>query len=383
MSILKKMNFLISAFPLILGSVLGLSGTDKLWAQSTSEPIKVGVILSLTGAAAGLGVPERNGILLAEKTINAKGGVGGRQIKFIVEDDTSNPDTALFKANDLVFSQKVVAMIATSQTAATVAVGGVTDPLKLPQIALSGLGPAIERERKCTFHILPPQLLNAQAMLEYARSINARKIGVLHDAGYGSVVMAVLNTIAADYGIEFTTVEKFEIGATDTLTQAAKVRASNPDAVMVISTNGAPFRAVKQIQMNKPVIAAIGTASYQYVTAMGTAADNIVHPEFLVGEDPLDSQKEFVSLYKAQYGALPKNFEAAGWDAANLIAQSLAKVGPGAPAAKLCESMRGPFTGVMAAYDFSAADLTGIKVQSFIYSKLVEGKFTRIPFRVR
>ena len=107
MSILKKMNFLISAFPLILGSVLGLSGTDKLWAQSTSEPIKVGVILSLTGAAAGLGVPERNGILLAEKTINAKGGVGGRQIKFIVEDDTSNPDTALFKANDLVFSQKV------------------------------------------------------------------------------------------------------------------------------------------------------------------------------------------------------------------------------------------------------------------------------------
>ena len=367
MSSLKKINSLVSAFPLMIVSVLGFSGSDKLWAQATNEPIKVGVILSLTGAAAGLGVPERNGILLAEKTINAKGGVGGRPIKFIVEDDTSNPDTALFKANDLVFSQKVVAMIATSQTAATVAVGGVTDPLKLPQIALSGLGPAIERERKCTFHVLPPQLLNAQAMLEYARSINAKNIGVLHDAGYGSVVMSVLSTIAA----------------TDTLTQAAKVRASNPDAVMVISTNGAPFRAVKQIQMNKPVIAAIGTASYQYVTAMGTAADNIVHPEFLVGEDPLDSQKEFVSLYKAQYGALPKNFEAAGWDAANLIAQSLAKVGLGAPAGKLCEAMRVPFTGVMASYDFSAADLTGVKVQSFIFSKLVDGKFTRLPFRVK
>ena len=116
---------------------------------------------------------------------------------------------------------------------------------------------------------------------------------------------------------------------------------------------------------------------------MGTAADNIVHPEFLVGEDPLDSQKEFVSLYKAQYGALPKNFEAAGWDAANLIAQSLAKVGLGAPAGKLCEAMRVPFTGVMASYDFSAADLTGVKVQSFIFSKLVDGKFTRLPFRVK
>lgn len=363
---------------------MALVGPAAGQAQQTSgEPIKIGVILSLTGAAAGIGIPERDGVMLAEKVINAKGGVGGRPLKFIIEDDASNPDTGLIKANDLVHSQKVVAMIATTQTAGTVAIGGVTDPLKLPQVALSGLGPAIERERKCVVHILPPQLLNAQAMLEYARSIGAKNVGVLHDAGYGSVVMAVLTGIAADYGVKFSIVEKFEIGAIDTMTQAAKVRASNPDAVMVIATNAAPFRAVKQIQMNKPVIAAIGTASYQYVSAMGTAADNIVHPEFLIGEDPLEHQKEFVALFRATHNTLPKNFEAAGWDAAHLLAQTIAKAGPTAPPAKLCEAMRGPYTGVMASYDFSAPDLTGIKLQSFIFSKLVDGKFTRLPFRVK
>lgn len=72
----------------------------------TGEPIKIGAVVSITGAGAGLGNPERNGMLLAEKEINAKGGINGRPIKLIIEDDTSNPDTALSKANDLLFSQK-------------------------------------------------------------------------------------------------------------------------------------------------------------------------------------------------------------------------------------------------------------------------------------
>ena len=115
-------------------------------------------------AGAGLGGPERNGLLLAEKDINAKGGINGRPIKIIVEDDASNPDTALSKANDLVFNQKVVALLGPSLTASTVAVGGVTHANKVPQIAFTGIGPAVERERKCLAHVLPPQKLNAQEL---------------------------------------------------------------------------------------------------------------------------------------------------------------------------------------------------------------------------
>jgi branched-chain amino acid transport system substrate-binding protein len=60
--------------------------------QPGSEPVKIGVILALTGAGAGLGIPERNGAVLAEKVINSKGGVNGRSIQLIIEDDGSNPD---------------------------------------------------------------------------------------------------------------------------------------------------------------------------------------------------------------------------------------------------------------------------------------------------
>ena len=352
-------------------------------AQTSGEPIKIGAIVSITGAGAGLGVPERNGLLLAEKAINAKGGVNGRPIKIVVEDDASNPDTALSKANDLLFSQKVVALLGPSLTASTVAVGGLTHSNHIPQIAFTGMGPAVEKERKCLAHVLPPQKLNAEALLEYARNIKATKIGVLHDAGYGSVVLAELKPLADKYGVKLVAVEKFEIGATDTTTQAAKVKATQPDAIFIIATSATPFRNIKQIQATQPIVAAIGSSSYEYVNAMGPAADNIVIPEFLVGEDPLPHQKAFVELYKQAYNSTPKNYEAAGWDAAHIIAQALTKAGADATGQKLCDAMRAPYSGVLANYDFSADDMSGIPLSSYVFSKLVGGKYTRLPFQLK
>ena len=74
--------------------------------------------------------------------------------------------------------------------------------------------------------------------------------------------------------------------------------------------------------------------------------------------------------------------EAAAWDAAHIIAAALKKAGPDATGQKLCDAMTAPYSGVLANYDYSADDMTGIPVSSFIYSKLVGGKYTRTPFRV-
>lgn len=373
-----------------LSSIARLAGAAALvsmsafavQAQTSGEPIKIGAIVSATGAGAGLGIPERNGMLLAEKTINAKGGIDGRPIKLVIEDDASNPDTALSKANDLLFGQKVVGLIGPSLTASTVAVGGVTHANKIPQIAFTGIGPAVEKERKCLAHVLPPQKLNAQALLEYAKSIKATKVGVLHDAGYGNVVMAEIRPLADSYGVKLVAVEKFEVGATDTTTQAAKVKAAQPDAVFIIATSATPFRNVKQLQMAQPVVAAIGSSSYEYVNAMGPGADNVVIPEFVVGEDPLPHQKAFVDLYKQTYNSTPKNFEAAGWDAVHVMAQAIGKAGPNATPQAICDAMRAPYSGVLANYNFSADDMTGIPLSSYVFSKLVNGKYTRTPFRI-
>ena len=110
------------------------AGHCALAQPATGEPIKIGAVLSITGPAAGLGIPTRNGMLLAEKAVNAAGGVRGRPIKILLEDDSSNPDNARTKTTALVFNEKVVGMLGPGQVAQIIASGAVTDPLKIPQI---------------------------------------------------------------------------------------------------------------------------------------------------------------------------------------------------------------------------------------------------------
>lgn len=348
------------------------------------EPINIGAVISLTGPGAGLGQPQRQGIQLAEKVINANGGVKGRPIRVIIEDDGSKPDIAKSKAEKLVFDDKIVALIGPSLTASTGSVAALTNAEGMAELCFTGLGPKIELTYKSLYHLLPPQDLNARAMLEYAtKELKVKRIGILHDTGYGQVVTNQLNAQREKYDVEFSAVEKFEVGASDVTAQAAKVRAANPEVVFVIATSAVPFRNVRQLKIELPIVSAIGSATYDYVRGFGEYADNIVFPEFVVGEDPKDTQKEFVAAFQKEYNALPKNFEAAAWDSVHIIAKAVDKVGLTATPKEIAAAIRAPYAGAMAAYDFTKDDLTGIEISSYVYSKLSKGKFERLPFTTK
>ena len=357
------------------------SQATPLGAQAKGDPIKIGAVLSLTGPGAGIGQPERNGILLAEQAINEAGGVNGTPIKVLIEDDGSKADIAKTKAEGLVFDEKVIAMIGPTLTASTGAVAAITNGEGMAQLTFSGLGPKIESTYKTLFHMLPPQEMNARAMLEYTtKSLKAKRIGVLHDTGYGQAVLNSLNALRDQYGVEFVAVEKFEVGATDVTAQAAKVRAADPEVVFVIATSPVPFRNARQVKIDKPIVSAVGSASYDYVRGIGEYADDIAFAEFLVGEDPKPEQAAFVAEFHKAYNSLPKDFEAAGWDAVHVVAAALAKAGPGATPKDLPAAIRGPYQGALAKYDFSKDDMTGIDLSSYVFSKVTKGQFERLPF---
>jgi branched-chain amino acid transport system substrate-binding protein len=357
-----------------------LAGPPSVSAQQ-GEPIKIGAVVSLTGPGAGLGQPERNGMLLAEKVINEKGGIKGRPIKVLIEDDGSKPDNAKSKAERLIFDDKVLVLLGPSLTASTGAVSAITNAEGMAELACTGLGPKIELTYKTLYHLLPPQLLNARAMLEYTTKVlKAKRLGVLHDTGYGQVVMNSLNGLTGEYGVEFVSVEKFEVGATDASAQAAKVRAADPEVLFIIATSPVPFRNAREVRITQPIVSAIGSSSYDYVRGMGEYADDIVFPEFVVGEDPAPHQTDFVKRYQQEYNALPKNYEAAGWDGVHIAAKAIETAGPNATRAEIAKAMRGSYSGTLANYNFAADDMTGIELSSYVYSKLVKGHFTRLPF---
>jgi branched-chain amino acid transport system substrate-binding protein len=169
-------------------AVATLFSASPIRAQTAQgEPIKIGAVVSLTGPGAGLGQPERNGMLLAEKDVNDKGGVKGRPLKVLVEDDGSKADNAKNKAEQLIFDEKVVTILGPSLTASTGAVSAVTNSEGMAELAFTGLGPKIELSYNSLYHLLPPQELNARAMLEYAtkgpRGQSGRRVHHRHFSG--------------------------------------------------------------------------------------------------------------------------------------------------------------------------------------------------------
>lgn len=365
-------------------AALGLAAAVALpaQAQAPSTAIPVGVVLSLTGPLAVAGQPERDGIALAIKQVNAAGGVSGRPLEALIEDDASSPEAALTKTNSLIFNRQVRAVLGASGIASTVAMGGVTAQRKLPQVAFTGLGPAVERDRSCVFHLTPAQELNARSLLEYAtKGLNAKKLAILHDTGFGGPVANSLKALAGEYGVSFVGIEKVELGATDASPQAAKLRSLEPEAILVVASSPTPFRSVRQMKIATPVVAAHPSAPYDVVKAMGDGAQGVVFADFLVAEEPLPHQKAFVEAFQKEYGRLPKNFDAAGYDAVQILVRGLAKAGADASGEALCAAMRTAHAGVLAPYDLAAPDMGGLKVSSFVYSRYENGKFSRLPFR--
>src|SRR4051812_37807333 len=130
--------------PAVLALSLLLAPLPGTAQTPSGEPIKIGAVLSLTGPGAGLGQAERSGVQLAEKMINDKGGIKGRPLKVLIEDDGSKADIAKSKAEDLVFNSKVKAIVGPSLTASPGAAAAITNAHQIPQLDSTGLAPPCE-----------------------------------------------------------------------------------------------------------------------------------------------------------------------------------------------------------------------------------------------
>ncbi|WP_213958907.1 ABC transporter substrate-binding protein [Variovorax sp. dw_954] len=351
-----------------------------VFAQTSGAPIKVGAIVSVSGPLAQVGAISREGYQLAEKVINQRGGINGRPLQLVFEDDSSNPDIAVTKANGLLNSG-VVALLGPTGLAATLATGGITAQKNVLQVTGAGIALPIERERKCLLHMMPAQHINAAGLLSYAvDGAKAKRVGVLYDSGVGQAVMNSMKDLAPKYGVTFVAAEKFDLAATDMSSQVAKLKASDPDLVMLLTSSPTPFRNLRQLNVNAPVVTGLAVAVYDSIKAMGPAAEGVVFAEYMVAEDPRPSEKEFVDLFYSEYKKLPKNFEVAAWEAVMVVADAIKKAGPDSSSDKICAAARSKHAGSHVAYDFTASDMTGIQLSSFQYSTVKDGKFVRLPF---
>lgn len=204
------------------------------FATPASAQMKVGVTLCLTGGGASLGIPERNAMTLAPKTIN------GKTVEYIVLDDASDPTAARRNIERFVNEEKVDAIIGSSTTPTSLAMIEVAGRGKTPMISL-GAGRSMifpmDDNRRWVFKMPYNDATTAAATVKHMVQTGIKTVATMsgNDA-YGEGWVREFRLVAEKAGIQIVASELYSSKDTSVTGQILKIVAAKPDAVLVAAT---------------------------------------------------------------------------------------------------------------------------------------------------
>jgi branched-chain amino acid transport system substrate-binding protein len=256
--------------------------TSSTQPATSTAPILIGQIASLTGPYQALGTQDKLGAALAVDEINKAGGVNGRQLQLLVEDDQTKADQGLI-AYDKLVGEGVVAVIGSSFSNSSLAViKSAVDKKKVSYISTAASDAQVDPVHPYAFMTPPTAASAAERLLQYMKAQGYTKAAVIHDTlnAFADSGWAAQQAKASKYGVSFVEEETYTTTSTDFTSQLAHLRA-HPDvqAVMVWGTGPGPVILTKQYKANGiqvPLLMSHGEASSLYVKPAGAAAEGVI-----------------------------------------------------------------------------------------------------------
>lgn len=339
-------------------------------AAQTAEPLKIGVLVTLSGPPAVLGEHARDGVLLAEKVLGGK--IGGRDTEIIVVDDEGKPDVSAQKARELVESQGADFVIGPifsnvmTAIAAPVTAGGAF-------LVSPNAGPSNFAGKDCNENIFVASYQNdqmPQALAEYMNKegvANAYLLAPNYQAGKDS-----LNGFKALYKGEIAGELYVPLGQLDFSGELAQIAASQPAAVYAFMPGGMGVNLVKQWNQaglsSIPLMSAF-TVDETTLPAEQDAALGMLTASNWAPDLDTPGNAEFVKAFEADYGRVPSLYAVGGYDAVMLIDSAVKKAGTEDKAALRAALKEADFQSLRGNFSFSSNQFP---VQDFYLTKAVK-----------
>jgi branched-chain amino acid transport system substrate-binding protein len=306
---------------------------------TAQDAIKIGVTQPLTGAFAASGNYVAQGARLAEDEINKAGGVLGKKIELIVEDNKSNPTEAVATAEKLIVKDKVPVMMGAWSSTLTLAVMPKLEEYKVSMLVeTSSSGKITTSGNPYVFRISPTSEMEAKAFTPLFTSLGIKKADFLatnNDFGLGA--SKEFSEAAQKAGVEIGVKETMDPKATDFSAQLAKIKASGADTLFVTTAVEQITLILKQAkdqQLRARIITTGGSNSPdQLIAQAGEAANGSYHLVFFTPWFPEavknpDIARKFVGLWnekKYNVGGLTEGFR--GWDGIHVIVEAIKAAG--------------------------------------------------------
>lgn len=321
----KRLLSVLVASIMATSLLIGCGSTD-----SDSEVIKIGGIGPLTGSASTYGNSVKEGASLLEKEINDAGGINGKKIEFIFEDDGATADGAMQAFNKLVDKDGVCAILGGVTSGATLAIAKNSTERQIPMITPTGTEPSITNEggeymfRGCFIDSFQGEIL-----AKYTKeNLNKKTAAVLYNAGSDysiGIAKAYKETLEKNGG---TVVEylSYNDGDTDFKAQLTKIKGSNPDVIVLpdyYNVVGLIAKQARDISITSQLLGGDGWDSEELVSIGGSAVDGAIYINHYYSGDTSEIVKNFVDSYKKEYSKEPDSFAALGYDSAKILVEAI------------------------------------------------------------
>lgn len=370
-------------------AALAALGTGGARAE---DAFKVGSALGLTGYAAVGDHNWRDGLLLAADQLNARGGILGRKVEVIVEDNRSQPQDAVVAYRKMLSSDQVQVFDSGCVSAGNMAGASFVARAEVPMLLCSIL-PQRPAEQAWAFSFLPPPAFEVETRYAYLRDHTAvRRIGLLTDpTPYSQLTHALALKLAAQYGLTVAADESYKQDDADVDVQLGRMKAAGAGAVVKLGQGGSTVTAAKNIRQ-------LGLDAMLLLASTDDAgifreASEALPGRFLFiasavqfGEANLPAGVDkaaidpFLKPWVAKYGDRDAGQASRAYDSL-MIAARAATAAKATAGTALRDAIQGvgTYQGAGATYDFTAAQHVGITSNPYYIGRFVDGAAKPVP----
>ena len=301
-----------------------------------AETFKVGVVGPRTGPVATYGLSVIHAVTLAVEEVNAAGGVLGRQVELIVEDNKADAIETNNAFRKLISRDQVHAIIGAVVTANSIVGSQVAQRMKVPMITPTSTAEKVTREGDYIFRSCLIDPVQGRIMANFAYNfLGLREIACLtaQSNDYSVGLEEVFTKTFEELGGKVVAAESYSEGDQDFRAQLTKIRARKPDAIYVpgyYSEAGLIARQMRQLGMDQPILGPDGFDSPKLFEIGGDAILGSYFTNHYSSETEDEVAEHFLESYRAKYGQDPDGFAALGYDAALILFDALERAGDGA-----------------------------------------------------
>ncbi|MGI8997480.1 MAG: ABC transporter substrate-binding protein [Pyrinomonadaceae bacterium] len=306
--------------------------------SGNTGPIKVGVYGDLSGQTSSFGQSTENGIAMAVDEINKAGGVNGRQVDFIYEDDQGQPAQAKTVVSKLINQDKVHAVLGEVASSNSLAAAPVAQEAKIPMITPSSTNPKVTQVGDYIFRVCFTDNFQGAVMAKFAaNTLKAKTAAVLGDVNsdYSKGMTQFFEEEFNRLGGRIITKQAYTQTDADFKGQLTNIRSSNPDVIFVpgyYGQVGVIAKQAKELGIDAPLLGGDGWDAPQLWDLGGTALNGNYMANHYSIDDPSPAVKKFVDNYSARYNVAPDAIAALAYDAMYVLADSIKRAGTTDPA---------------------------------------------------